>query len=180
MEEFHHIFGHPGSTKTKTILKIYFIFNNFNQKIELFNKNYVNRARNKRSQVKHGLLSGFLLAREPKEYVSSDIYGPFMLKTNNQDIKMHLVTFTDIFSRFTKIALLFETTSKAIIECFGENGFQYSSPLNSFLLIMVVNTSALKWLIFARLIKSLKSSRVPIIPPVMGSPKDLTKKLVLC
>ena len=33
---------------------------------------------------------------------------------------MHLVTFMDIFSRFTKISPLFETTSEAIIECFGE------------------------------------------------------------
>ena len=80
LEEFHHIFDHLGSTKTKTTLKGYFTFNNFNKKIELFNKNCVNCARNKRSQVQHGLLSEFYWTANQKNMFLLIFTVPLCLK----------------------------------------------------------------------------------------------------
>lgn len=72
--------------------------------------------RERKRKGRYGTLIGGLLSKIPFNLVSSDIYGPIpgnMVK--NEDIeKFYIITFTDICTRWTEIAVLKEITSAEV------------------------------------------------------------------
>ena len=71
---------------------------------------------NKHQSSLYGKVQGNTLSNRPYEKISSDIMGPFKLSKHDPLKPLYIITFTDLFTRFTKIAFIDNITSKTIVK----------------------------------------------------------------
>lgn len=83
---------------------------------------------NKVNNAKYGHIFGGSRSETPLEKFSSDIFGPFDLSDFLDDGKGYIITFTDVFSRFTRLSLLKEITGEAISRAFETKWLKYFEP----------------------------------------------------
>ncbi|KAG0437948.1 Pol polyprotein [Dictyocoela muelleri] len=76
---------------------------------------------------KYGLIKGCLQAKHFLEIVSTDIFGPIKAihfrNTRNKE-KFYIITFTDLFSRLTKVDILFNISAEAVFKSIKSNLFK--------------------------------------------------------
>ncbi|KAG0442714.1 Retrovirus-related Pol polyprotein from transposon 17.6 [Dictyocoela muelleri] len=150
--EIHKNLGHPGKLRTYYTLKLKYNFKKPYKSVVTELDKCLECNKNTISKIKHGKISGKIISNRPFETISSDIVGTFktnLFEIETQNNEFYIITITDIFSRFTKVYLLEEISSKSIIEnafkkfikkdmniekCITDNGRQYtSSEFNEFL-----------------------------------------------
>eukprot|EP00477_Mikrocytos_mackini_P002368 GAHX01002627.1.p1 GENE.GAHX01002627.1~~GAHX01002627.1.p1 ORF type:complete len:943 (-),score=146.49 GAHX01002627.1:47-2875(-) len=132
LNETHNYLGHPGASKTKSTLRNFYTFKNFNQSIEETTRNCLLCAKNKKYKAKIDEVSGYMEAKAPRKKISSDLFGPFDKEEGGAINKFFILTISDVFSRYTKLKVLEEATelevTKGIDECWI-NRFEAPSEL---------------------------------------------------
>ncbi|KAG0438224.1 Transposon Tf2-11 polyprotein [Dictyocoela muelleri] len=99
-------------------------------------------------RAKHFLSNKFLsnlkiLSSEPLEYVSSDILGPLKrehFKSNINKKYFYIVTFTDIYSKWTEIDIIWDITSETIMHSFESKWIKRFGAPRKFYQTKAVNT----------------------------------------
>ena len=129
LTQLHDFLGHPGAFKMNKAVGPFFKFKSQNSRILKFSRSCLQCALQKSFAPQTGKIQGYLTAEAPNEKVSSDIFGPFSLEHFSSFGKINLITFSDIFSRFTKVFVLEESTGKEVSEIFEKNWTnQYGVP----------------------------------------------------
>lgn len=64
---------------------------------------------------------GSIISTKPLEKISSDIFGPFDLEPFLSEGKGYILTITDILSRFSKLIMLKDISSKSIVRAFKKH-----------------------------------------------------------
>ncbi|KAG0439306.1 Transposon Tf2-9 polyprotein [Dictyocoela muelleri] len=117
---------HPGETKLyKTIRRFYFI-EKIKQYIREITANCLKCCACKDRTKKYGMIKGSLQGERLLDTVSTDIFGPIKalhFKITKNKEKIYILTFTDLYSRFTTVDILFNISAKAIVESMKENLF---------------------------------------------------------
>ena len=103
LTDFHEENGHPGMSKTISTLKKYCSIKKLDREVKKFNSKYQQCLENKAHSVKKDLTKGYLTPENPFSKVSSDCYGTFEYIGKGEVKSCHLVTFSNIFSRFNII-----------------------------------------------------------------------------
>ncbi|KAG0440360.1 Gypsy retrotransposon integrase-like protein 1, partial [Dictyocoela muelleri] len=89
--------------------------------------------RHKKTKVRNDM---HILPENHNELVSSDILGPLKrehFKSNHSERYLYIVTFTDIYSKWTEIKIIWNITSNEIIKAFKEIWIKKFGPPKKFL-----------------------------------------------
>ena len=116
----YYSLGHPGMSKMKNTLKDYFSFPDFNHRIESFCESCLLCAKNKHQCIPKGSIQGYFSSTSPKSKVSSDIFGPLPGHFYNVSGSIHILTISDIFSRYTLLVYLQPPTSQNVAQEFDQ------------------------------------------------------------
>ncbi|KAG0435785.1 Pol polyprotein [Dictyocoela muelleri] len=87
--------------------------------------------RNKNTTKTYGYSEGSLTSPNMFEFISSDIYGPIKSRhfiSNENSDYFYLITYTDIYSRFTEIYKLKDISAKSILMTFKRWCQKYGTP----------------------------------------------------
>eukprot|EP00477_Mikrocytos_mackini_P003041 GAHX01003661.1.p1 GENE.GAHX01003661.1~~GAHX01003661.1.p1 ORF type:complete len:277 (-),score=36.67 GAHX01003661.1:386-1216(-) len=129
LHEIHQFLGHPGISKTKQTLRPFFTFINFNDNIEVHVNSCLPCLKNKHHKTRKGTLQGYMMADKPWENVSSDIFGPIELESYQSDGKAYLITFSDLFTRFSIVRLIRNPNAEETVKIFNEEWvLKYGAP----------------------------------------------------
>ncbi len=142
MLETHEKLLHPGSSKLYPTLSRYIHIKNMKEKISNLIRSCIKCQCSKRLIRKQEKLFGYLKANSPFEFVCTDIRGPVTIENDLISEKWFVVSFVDIFSRYTALELVERITGEVICETFerrwinffpltkkflSDNGRQYTS-----------------------------------------------------
>lgn len=119
VKDLHIKLIHPGKNKMLYTIIPYFNINKINKLISNISKICNECKINKKTTKKYGKIKGNISADNPCETLSSDILGP--LKTKHFNTKtsftyFYILTLTDIYTRYTKISIIFDITSNTICQ----------------------------------------------------------------
>ena len=116
----HILLCHSGINKTYETLRQFFFLSQFKQKIASNIQSCKMCQLNKSTRQNYGKVSGYIHADGPLQKVSSDIFGPIDLSNFGTWGKGFIITFTDVFSRFTKLAVLENIKGENVVQEFKE------------------------------------------------------------
>ena len=119
LSDIHLWLQHPGEKAIYMSIKDYLLFPNIKVLCEEVTKECVDCQVNKKTNNKYGTLKGNLFNNKPYEFISSDIVGPFKTEhylTGHFEDLFYIVTFTDLFSRWSEVRILFDTKADTICE----------------------------------------------------------------
>ncbi|MEG0578157.1 MAG: RNase H-like domain-containing protein, partial [Bacilli bacterium] len=131
LKKIHEKLIHPGRRQLGNTLNKYFLIKSYQKIINEISNNCKTCNENKKLRTNYGSLTGGILSNQPLEIISSDIFGPIKLKhfkTNKIEQYFYIVTFTDIFSRWTEIATIFDIKSNTIVKALIEKWIQHFGP----------------------------------------------------
>ncbi|KAI5193293.1 hypothetical protein NEMIN01_2454 [Nematocida minor] len=106
--------GHPGTGKLYRTLKIHWPGNQLLKEIKKYRRNCISCQQNIIGKAITPTSLGTLSTATPFTDISSDIFGPFTLATNNR--KYYIITITDRCTRWSEIAHTKLITAQAIIK----------------------------------------------------------------
>ncbi|KAG0437539.1 Gag-Pol polyprotein [Dictyocoela muelleri] len=131
LRKIHVQLIHPGIKRTYMTLKNYICCDKLKRCIAMLIKECEICAKTKILTKTYGYSTGNLYCNKPFLFVSSDIFEPIKSKhfiTKNDDSYFYLITFTDIFSRFTEAFYLRNITSENVIKSFKKWCEKYGFP----------------------------------------------------
>lgn len=119
LKYMHEKLKHPGEKQMINTLKKSFKIKKFYSLVKniVQSCNLCNLCKNRRSN--YGKVVGGLIAKEPLEFISTDIFGPIKtnhFNTSREQEYFYILTVTDIFSRWTEVEIIFDITSLTITE----------------------------------------------------------------
>ncbi|KAG0420329.1 Transposon Tf2-6 polyprotein [Dictyocoela roeselum] len=120
----HNSLIHPGENKLYHTLKRFFYVPRVKPIIKYITNNCLTCCKFKPRKIKYGWVSGGISASSVLEVISSDIFGPIksLYFTNTRHYeKFYIITFTDIYSRFTIADILFDISSRSVEKSFERN-----------------------------------------------------------
>lgn len=124
----HEALIHPGYSKMLRTLKDEINCEKVCQKIKKITQECLKCQRNKHFTNNFGRLNNFLISKEPEETVCSDILGPIQDMYYTKGKKKYIVTFTDMFTRFTNFYIVENIESHTIVESLKKFIFNNFSP----------------------------------------------------
>lgn len=125
IKDIHKQYGHPGTTTLYNTLNTYYHTTkriNFNDVYEVV-KQCTECQINKNHKHKYGTIQGHISTSIPLTDISSDVFGPIDVSEFNhsfQTDKVFIFTFTDRFSRFSRLFVSKGISSKDLIKAFKE------------------------------------------------------------
>ncbi|KAG0420508.1 Transposon Tf2-6 polyprotein [Dictyocoela roeselum] len=127
----HNQLLHPGIKKTYLTLKNFFTCKDFKKTIAKMINGCEICMRNKNNIKTYGYSEGSITCQNMFEFISSDIYGPIKschFISNETSEYFYLITYTDIYSRFTEIYKLKDISAKSILITFKKWCRKYGIP----------------------------------------------------
>jgi transposase InsO family protein len=127
LASLHKELIHPGYRQFYYTVKDLLKIPNLNNRIKRICTSCLTCNKTKKLPSKHGTLSGGITSTYPNELVSTDIMGPIKTKhfnTSKHHQKFYILTMTDITTRFTELAIVFDITSETIVKMFTEKWIQ--------------------------------------------------------
>ncbi|KAG0438712.1 Transposon Tf2-9 polyprotein [Dictyocoela muelleri] len=121
IRKLHSKLGHPGIKKMYQFSKELFLNKHLYLNIEKITKKCNECQTNKHFTNNKHKIKHHLLQSKIKEIISSDISGPYNLQKEYTDKKFYIITFTDLFSRFTNIDIIKDINSLTISHSFVNN-----------------------------------------------------------
>ncbi|KAG0440610.1 hypothetical protein DMUE_1613 [Dictyocoela muelleri] len=131
MKELHCLLGHPGSNKLWYTVKPYISIKGIRKAIEDICSTCHKCQYNKLRLNNLGLFGSSIYSDGAFEYISSDIMGPIKtihFKGDHESEYFHILSITDIYSRFTRLYCLRSITSMDVIKCFNKWFAKYLTP----------------------------------------------------
>lgn len=92
---------------------------NLKEKIKALCNKCMTCQRNKPFRNNYGQLKNYIITKEPKEVISTDLLEPIIHKNYTNEKRWYVLTITDIFTRMTRLYLVKNITSKEIINKFN-------------------------------------------------------------
>ena len=127
--EIHNILQHPARGTLYNLLRSKIKLKNLFTHISKVSKNCLTCQQNKKYNTKYGKVTGNLLSNRKFESISSDIVGPFKRTMNGCIIKFWIVTFTDLFTRYTKVGIMKNLEAAEVVRCFEKEWLTlYETP----------------------------------------------------
>jgi transposase InsO family protein len=114
VRRLHEFFGHPGRSKLYNTIKTRITGIGLKKAVISTVSKCITCQKNKKGRTNHGELKGYLIAKKPGELICSDIVGPFEADYFNETGKFYVLTFIDVFSRYTKLYKIKKIDSNTI------------------------------------------------------------------
>ncbi|KAG0419851.1 Transposon Tf2-8 polyprotein [Dictyocoela roeselum] len=117
----HQALIHPNESKLYRTLTRFFTTPKLKSKIKNITNACLKCCRCKERVVKYGHVKGEISAENFLDTISSDIFGPIKTKhykTNRNCEYFYIITFTDVFSRYTLVDIIFDITASTVTKCF--------------------------------------------------------------
>lgn len=109
---------HPGESKLYYTIKHELHVKNLKTIIHKVTRDCQECRENKNYYIKKGKLNNIIITTEPKRIISSDIYGPIIDKHYTKNERWYIITFTDIFTRRTKLFIMKDILSSTVLQQF--------------------------------------------------------------
>ncbi|KAG0435920.1 Transposon Tf2-6 polyprotein, partial [Dictyocoela muelleri] len=112
---------HPGESKLYKTLKPIFNIPNIKTVIKRIAKKCIKCCLCKEKNIKYGKIKGNINSEKWLELISSDIFGPIKtnhFKTESKKEYFYIITFTDVYSRYTLIDITWDITAKTLAKSF--------------------------------------------------------------
>ncbi|KAG0420244.1 Transposon Tf2-9 polyprotein [Dictyocoela roeselum] len=130
----HEKLLHPGITRFKMLLKRYTNLNISTKIIKQITYNCLVCNREKDETKKYGVVKYELNAENKNECVAIDIKGPIKMRHFKTSIKkkhFNILVMTDIYTRYTEVSILFETTADKVTDALTKSWIQeHNAPTN--------------------------------------------------
>ncbi|KAG0420474.1 Transposon Tf2-6 polyprotein [Dictyocoela roeselum] len=120
----HELLVHPGENKLYHSLKRFFFVAEMRPTIKRITASCLTCCKCKNRTIRYGKVSGGINARDFLDVISSDIFGPIKshhFKHTRNHEKFYIITFTDIYSRFTTVDILFDISALSVTKSFEEH-----------------------------------------------------------
>ena len=124
IRRLHIILGHPGRSKTRSIICAIFAGATLNNTIVNIGKEFDACHKNKSYTQKSCLLQGYIQPREPLQKISTNLFGPFPLADFYRTGNENQLTVSDIFLRYSIVRLMEDTSTRKVLETFDKDWFQ--------------------------------------------------------
>lgn len=118
IKKIHEILIHPGESKLYYTIKHELHVKNIKTIIHKVTGDCQECRENKNYYIKKGKLNNIIITTEPKRIISSDIYGPIIDKHYTKNERWYIITFTDIFTRRTKLFIMKDILSSTVLQQF--------------------------------------------------------------
>ncbi|KAG0425545.1 Transposon Tf2-9 polyprotein, partial [Dictyocoela muelleri] len=132
LKYLHEMLMHPGITRFKKFLIKYTNLKFEPSAVSRLVKNCMICNKEKNETYKYGIVKYEFNVKEKNECVSIDIKGPVKMKyfkTNMNKNEFSILVMTDIYTRYTEVSILFDTTTETIIKAFTASWIsKHTSP----------------------------------------------------
>ena len=119
--QIHEQLVHPGIDRQYNSMKQFYNIDKLRNKItEVVNK-CLKCQKSKLIGTKVGLVTGSLQSNSPFDVISSDIFGPIDLSYFNEQGKIYVLTFSDIFSRYSILVPLRTISGYKVTDSFQKS-----------------------------------------------------------